>query len=62
MSATDLGYQLAETRAMTKELDMLKREYELQRSVLVRPDYLAGAAKARLGMGSLSPDRVKRVR
>jgi cell division protein FtsL len=62
MQARDLGYELAEARAISRDLDMQRREFELQRSVLVRPDYLASAAQNQLGMAALTSDRVRRVR
>jgi hypothetical protein len=45
LEATDLGYQLARERSRTIELDMERRELELQRSVLLRPDSLSASAR-----------------
>jgi hypothetical protein len=45
LEATDVGYQLARERSRTVELDMQRRELELQRSVLLRPDSLAASAR-----------------
>ena len=45
LEATDAGYQLARERSKTVELDMERRELELQRSVLLRPDSLSSAAR-----------------
>ncbi|MBX7145270.1 MAG: hypothetical protein K1X79_12520 [Oligoflexia bacterium] len=61
IETTDLGYQLAEERKLTVEYDMQRRELELQRSVLLRPDMLRKAAKARLGMDVISPDQARKL-
>lgn len=45
LEVTDVGYQLARERSRTVELDMERRELELQRSVLLRPDSLATSAR-----------------
>jgi hypothetical protein len=45
LEATDVGYQLARARSLTVELDMERRELELQRSVLLRPDSLSISAR-----------------
>jgi len=45
LEATDAGYQLARERAKTVELDMERRELELQRSVLLRPDSLTALGR-----------------
>jgi hypothetical protein len=45
LEATDLGYQLARERSRMVELDMERRELELQRSILLRPDSLSAAAR-----------------
>lgn len=50
LESTDLGYALARERQQTVDLDMERRELELQRSVLLRPDNLTKAARERLGL------------
>jgi hypothetical protein len=50
IEATDVGYQLARERQQTVSLDMERRELELQRSILLRPDSLAKAARERVGL------------
>jgi hypothetical protein len=45
LEVTDVGYQLARERSKTIELDMQRRELELQRSVLLRPDSLSASAQ-----------------
>jgi hypothetical protein len=54
LDATDVGYQLARERTKTIELDMQRRELELQRSVLLRPDSLKASARQ---MGRLEEHR-----
>jgi hypothetical protein len=61
LEATDLGYQLARERQLTVSLDMEKRELELQRSILVRPDSLAKAARERVGLVDHKPDQTIRI-
>jgi len=61
LEATDLGYQLARERQLTVSLDMEKRELELQRSILVRPDSLARAARERVGLTDHRPNQTIRI-
>lgn len=61
LEITDLGYQIAQEREQTVTLDMERRELELQHSVLMRPDRLAGSAKVRLGLKTLNPAQARRV-
>lgn len=61
IETTDLGYQLADERKVTVEYDMERRELELQRSVLLRPDILRKAAKSRLGMDVISPEQARKL-
>ena len=61
LESIDLGYQLADARKQTVELDMQRREFELQRSLLVRPDNLAKLARDRLKLVSLNPNQARRV-
>lgn len=58
LQATDVGYQLARERSRTVELDMERRELELQRSILLRPDSLNSAARK---MASLEEHRAERT-
>lgn len=61
LEATDLGYQMAHERQRTVELDMERRELELQRSVLLRPDSLAKSAREMAQLSEHSPGRTLRV-
>lgn len=56
-----LGYQLAEERDKTIALDMQRREYELQLSVLLRPDNLEERAKNVLGLRALRPEQAAKI-
>jgi hypothetical protein len=62
MHSTDIGYRLGEARALHNDLDMQRRDLELQKSVLLRPHDLAQAANQRLAMYPLSGDRIKRIK
>ena len=53
VKATDLGYELAKERELTVSLDMERRELELQRSLLIRPDALKEQAEKRLALHPL---------
>jgi len=61
IEATEVGYQLAKEQRQTVELDMQRRELELQKSILLRPDQLRAAASARLGLQPLNPQRARRM-
>lgn len=61
LEATDLRYQLARERQRTVSLDMERRELELQRSLLVRPDSLAQAAREKLGLVEHTPEQTVHV-
>lgn len=61
LEATDLGYQLARERNKTIELDMERRELELQRSVLLRPDSLTRSAHSIGQLQQHSSERTLRV-
>ncbi len=54
LESVDLGYKLAEQRQMLLALDMERRELELERSVLLRPDALQARARAELGLRNVS--------
>lgn len=58
---TDLGYRIARERQRTVELDMERRELELQLSVLLRPDTLAEAATEKLGLKPLDPKQARKI-
>lgn len=57
-----VGYQLASARQTTVELDMERRDLELQLSVLVRPDRLKQVAHERLGLEEATPTQVYYLR
>jgi hypothetical protein len=61
LEATDLGYQLASERSKTVELDMQRRELELQRSVLLRPDSLTISARKMARLEDHTSERSFRV-
>lgn len=61
IESTDIGYRLAKERQVTIDLDMQRRELELARSVLMRPDNLTKVAKTRLGLGLLRPEQARRI-
>lgn len=58
LSCTDLGYELARERDRTMRLDMERRELELQRSVIMRPDLLAKRAQSTLGLRMANNNQV----
>ncbi len=59
--STQVGYVLAAARQTGIELDMKRRELELQRSVYLRPDHLKQKAAERLGLQAMSPHQAKKV-
>jgi len=61
LEATDLGYQLARERSKTVELDMERRELELQRSVLLRPDSLTKSARQMGQLHEHTPQNTIRI-
>jgi hypothetical protein len=61
IESTDLGYQLSRERERAQTLEMEIREYELQRSVLLRRDNLSRVAAEKLGLVALDPERARRV-
>ena len=61
LESTDLGYQLARERQKTVELDMQRRELELQLSVLMRPDNLSRAAREKVGLVDSAPHQIVRL-
>jgi hypothetical protein len=61
VQATHLGYDLAKEQRIAVELDMERRELELQRSMLLRPSSLEKAARG-LGLMPLNPSQARRLR
>jgi hypothetical protein len=61
LQATDTGYQLARERSKTVELDMERRELELQRSILLRPDSLNSSARKMAGLEEHRAERTIRI-
>lgn len=61
LEATDLGYNLARERQKTVALDMERRELELQRSVLMRPDTLSRSARDKVGLSEHSLEQTLKV-
>ncbi len=61
VESTQLGYELANERKMTMEQDMLRRELELELSVMLRPDQLLHRAQTQLKLDRLNPDQARKV-
>ena len=61
IETTDLGYQLSRERELRTTYEMEKREYELQRSVLLRTDNLTRVAQRKLGLLQLDPTKARRI-
>ena len=61
IESTDIGYRLAKERQTTISLDMERRELELARSVLLRPDTLTRMSKERLGLDLLRPEQARKI-
>lgn len=59
---TQIGYDLAEEHSVAVTLDMERRELELERSVLMKPDALTARASQQLGLQLGSPAEFYRVR
>ena len=62
IEAVQIGYELADVRDRIVELDMKRREYELERSVLLRQDNLEGNARQQLGLSSMVTERARIVK
>ena len=58
---TSLGYELAEERERAVAHDMERREFELQLSVLLRPDNLEQRAREILGLQTLNPKQARKI-
>lgn len=61
VQVTQLGYELAAERKVTMEYDMLRREMELELSVLMRPDNIGQLAEKRLKLQPLAPTQARRL-
>ena len=61
LEITELGYQTAKQRQETMELDLRRRELEMERSVILRHDNLQAAAAKRLGLKPLSPTQARKI-
>ena len=61
IESTDAGYQVARERQKTVQLDMERRDLELQLSVLLRRDNLSSMAQKRLGLSALNPKQARKV-
>jgi len=61
LESIDYGYQLAKAREVSVTLDMERRELELQRSVLLRPDALSRVAAQKLGLRQVDPRHALRL-
>ncbi len=58
---TSLGYELAEENGRAVAYDMERRDYELQRSILLRPDNLERRAREALGLRKLDPKQARKI-
>lgn len=61
IETTDVGYDLAKERQRSVNLDMQRRELELQLSVLTRPNYLEKLAQEKLGLSKLRPNQAVKI-
>lgn len=61
LKCTEVGYALAKDRQHTVSLDMERRELELHKSVLLKPDNLIMRSKKKLGLTTLNPAQAKRI-
>ena len=61
MQSTRVGYDLARVQQEAIELDMARRELELERSVLLRSDNLERAGRG-LGLLPLDALQAKKIR
>ncbi len=62
IEVTQVGYELAEEQSVAVALDIERRELELQRSILMKPDALTARASKQLGLQLGSPAELYRVR
>jgi hypothetical protein len=61
IESTSVGYDLAAQRARAVQIDMQRRELELQLSVLMRSDELGRRAHERLGLGALDSKQARKI-
>jgi len=61
ISITAVGYELARERERAVSGDMERREYELQLSVLLRPDNLEKRAREVLEFEKLDPKKARKI-
>ncbi len=61
IESTEVGYSIATYRQQTLDLDMERRELELHKSFLLRPDHLMEEAKNRLGLEMLKPGQARKI-
>lgn len=59
---TSVGYDLGKERQRAVGLDLERRELELERSVLLRPDVLEREARSRLGLQPLRSQQARKLR
>ena len=57
-----LGYEIAQERDLTVTLDMERRDLELQKSILLRPDMLRERAKHELQLEELDMRFARKVK
>ena len=61
VESTNLGYLIGKEKQITVELDMERRELELQLSVLKRGDNLSRQANIQLGLLPLNPRQARKI-
>ena len=61
IECTEQGYKLAKARKETVSLDMERRELELHRSVLLKPDNLVMRSKKFLGLTTLNSNQASKI-
>ena len=61
IECTDEGYRVARLRQEAVELDMQRREFELEHSVLLKPDNLVMRSAKKLNLGPLHPMQARRI-
>jgi hypothetical protein len=61
IESTEVGYLLAAEQQRAVEYDMERRDYELQLSLLLRPDNLIPVAKEKLALERLDPARARKI-
>lgn len=61
IESTEIGYELAAAQQEAIELDMERRDFELQLSLLLRPDNLTPLAAKKLGLSTLDPEQARKI-